>query len=105
MLRFTDRFMAENRNQLTGYDASEGALYVLFAAVLCLSHASPRILAVDNLDQALNPRLATRLTQRLAPLLRAKSKDRQLLIHHAQPRRAGRLGPAGRRDTAVCGWP
>src|SRR6185369_16016199 len=36
VVRFTDRFMAENRNVLTGYDASEGALYVLFAAVLAL---------------------------------------------------------------------
>ena len=57
VLKFTDRFMKKSRNALTGYDASEGALYVLFAAVLCLAEAAPRLLAVDNLDQALNPRL------------------------------------------------
>lgn len=34
VLKFTDRFMASPRNTLTAADASEGALYVLFAAVL-----------------------------------------------------------------------
>jgi energy-coupling factor transporter ATP-binding protein EcfA2 len=30
VLKFTDRFMKKSRNTLTAYDASEGALYVLF---------------------------------------------------------------------------
>ncbi|WP_308874480.1 hypothetical protein [Thiothrix subterranea] len=37
VLKFTDRFMKQNRNTLTAYDASEGALYILFCAILCLS--------------------------------------------------------------------
>ncbi|WP_295426774.1 AAA family ATPase [uncultured Thiodictyon sp.] len=85
VLRFTDRYMADGRNQLTGYDVSEGALYVLFAAVLCLSPSAPGLLAVDNLDQALNPRLAARLTERLAVWLKAKSPDRQLLFTTHNP--------------------
>jgi len=85
VLRFTDRFMVENRNQLTAYDASEGALYVLFSAILCLSPASPRLMAVDNLDQALNPRLITRLTERLSPWLKSRESSRQLLFTAHNP--------------------
>ncbi|HRE90244.1 MAG TPA: AAA family ATPase [Myxococcota bacterium] len=85
VLRFTDRFMATSRNTLTAYDASEGALYVLFAAVLCLSPHSPSIFAIDNLDSALNPRLVTRLVSRLSGWLRAASPERQLLFTAHNP--------------------
>lgn len=57
ILRFTDLYMVKDRNTLTAFDASEGALYILFAAVLALSPSAPAFLAIDNLDQALNPRL------------------------------------------------
>ncbi|HET7504529.1 MAG TPA: AAA family ATPase [Kofleriaceae bacterium] len=85
VLKFTDRFMAASRNTLTAYDASEGALYVLFVAVLCLSSASPSILAIDNLDSALNPRLVTRLVARLAEWLRLGGPNRQLLFTAHNP--------------------
>lgn len=85
VLKFTDRFMAPSRNTLTAYDASEGALYVLFAAVLALSPSSPPLFAIDNLDSALNPRLVTRLVARLAEWLRAASPDRQLLFTAHNP--------------------
>ncbi len=85
VLRFTDRFMASSRNTLTAADASEGALYVLFAAILCLSASSPPIFAIDNLDSALNPRLVTRLVGHLAAWLAATSPDRQLLFTAHNP--------------------
>ncbi len=85
VLKFTDRFMAPSRNTLTAADASEGALYVLFAAVLCLSPAAPSIFAIDNLDSALNPRLVTRLVSRLAGWLAAADPDRQLLFTAHNP--------------------
>jgi predicted ATPase len=85
VLLFTDRFMEAGRNALTAYDASEGALYVLFSAVLCLSPSSPRLFAVDNLDQALNPRLMARLASRLAGWLKAASSSRQLLFTAHNP--------------------
>jgi len=85
VLKFTDRFMAASRNTLTAYDASEGALYVLFAAVLCLSSASPSVFAIDNLDSALNPRLVTRLVARLDKWLRAGNPERQLLFTAHNP--------------------
>ncbi len=85
VLKFTDRFMASSRNTLTAADASEGALYVLFAAVLCLSPSSPPIFAIDNLDSALNPRLVTRLVGHLAAWLSAANPDRQLLFTAHNP--------------------
>lgn len=85
VMKFTDRFMAPSRNTLTAYDASEGALYVLFAAVLCLSPAAPSVLAIDNLDSALNPRLVTRLVARLVEWLRAGNSERQLLFTAHNP--------------------
>lgn len=85
VLKFTDRFMASSRNTLTATDASEGALYVLFAAVLCLSPTSPSIFAIDNLDSALNPRLVTRLVGHLAAWLAATDPNRQLLFTAHNP--------------------
>jgi len=85
VLKFTDRFMKKSRNSLTAYDASEGALYVLFCAILCLSPQAPKIFAIDNLDQALNPRLVTRLTSKLGTWLNHADKGRQLLFTAHNP--------------------
>jgi len=85
VLKFTDRFMEASRNTLTAYDASEGALYVLFSALLCLSPWSPRLFAIDNLDQALNPRLMAKLAGRLAGWLRAGGSSKQLLFTAHNP--------------------
>ncbi|MBC2680359.1 AAA family ATPase [Pseudomonas baltica] len=85
MLKFTDRFMNKSRNELTAYDASEGALYVLFCAALCLLPQAPKILAIDNLDQALNPRLLSKLTARLSNWLIHNDPDRQLLFTAHNP--------------------
>ncbi len=63
VLRFTDRYMSKNRNVLSAYDASEGALYILFVALLCNLKSGPACFAIDNIDQALNPRLVQRLMQ------------------------------------------
>lgn len=84
ILRFRDRFMADGRNILSGYDASEGALYVLFMMVLVHHPESPHVLAVDNFDHALNPRLAKALTRKLCEWTAAR-QDRQLLLTSHNP--------------------
>lgn len=85
MLKFTDRHMNHSRNELTAYDASEGALYILFSAMLCLLPQAPRILAIDNIDQALNPRLLARLSAHLSSWLTHNGPDRQLLFTAHNP--------------------
>lgn len=84
ILRFRDRFMADGRNYLSGYDASEGALYVLFMTVLVHHTQSPPVLAVDNFDHALNLRLAKALTRKLCAWTTAR-QDRQLLLTSHNP--------------------
>jgi predicted ATPase len=66
VLLFRDRFMADRRNLLSAYDSSEGALYILFAAILATHIDSPGLLAIDNFDATLNPRLVRALTAKLA---------------------------------------
>lgn len=86
VVAFTDRFMAEGRNVLSGYDASEGALYVLFLAVLAAHPQAPSMMAIDNADHGLNPGLAQRLMQSFAEWILADTKcERQILITSHNP--------------------
>jgi energy-coupling factor transporter ATP-binding protein EcfA2 len=84
VLHVIDRFMAEGRNVLTGYDASEGALYVLFSAILAIHPRAPRVLGIDNVDQALNPRLARALMEQLCSWV-LPQPDKQLLLTTHNP--------------------
>lgn len=85
VIQFADRFMGKGRNVLTGYDASEGALYILFCAVLALHSKAPLCLAIDNVDQALNPRLATRLMRALCTWTGRTDSERQWLLTAHNP--------------------
>jgi hypothetical protein len=85
VLRFGDRFMAEGRNVLTGYDASEGALYVLFNAVLAAHPAVPPVFAVDNFDHGLNPRLARSLMANFCAWSLQAPTPRQVLLTTHNP--------------------
>ncbi|MFO0710805.1 MAG: AAA family ATPase [Sandaracinus sp.] len=82
VIEFTDRHMLKARNRLTGYDASEGALYVLFYAALALHPQAPSCLAVDNLDQALNPRLAQRVAQSICEWTKLGGAKQWLVTAH-----------------------
>ena len=62
VIQFADRYMKASA-QFTGYDASEGALYVLFMLALAMHPQAPSIFAVDSFDHALNPRLAKKMIQ------------------------------------------
>lgn len=83
VVEFQDRFMSKGRNTLSGYDASEGALYLLFMLVLAAHSQSPRVFAVDNFDQALNPRTGRELTR--AFIRNAMAVDRQVLLTTHNP--------------------
>lgn len=80
MLCFTDRHMRRGRNTLTGHDASEGVLYLLFMGVLAIHDQAPAWLAVDNLDQALNPLLVQRLLRWLCKIVLDDERERCLLF-------------------------
>ena len=82
VLRFRDRFMKKGRNTLSAFDASEGALYVLFLLTLVAHEQAPRLFAVDNFDHALHPRLATRLTRMVVDQLLEDGSRQMLLTTH-----------------------
>jgi energy-coupling factor transporter ATP-binding protein EcfA2 len=82
VLRFEDRYMAPSRNTLSAYDASEGALYVLFLLALSAHPHAPPTFAVDNFDTALHPRLARALTRLVADQLISEGRRQVLLTTH-----------------------
>ncbi len=85
VIRFRDKFMRDGRNGLSGYDASEGALYVLFLAVISGHPKSPRLCAVDNADHGLNPRLARSLMEHLCRWYLEAEEPRQILLTTHNP--------------------
>lgn len=85
VIRFVDKFMKEKRNVLSGYDASEGALYILFLAVLATHPQAPLFFAVDNADHGLNPQLATNLMKALATWVAEGESTRQVLLTSHNP--------------------
>jgi predicted ATPase len=76
--------MRKERNTLSAYDASEGALYVLFLLALASHDRAPRVFAIDNFDQALHPRLAQALTRLVSDQI-AKDGTRQVLATTHSP--------------------
>jgi hypothetical protein len=82
VLQFRDRFMRKDRQVVSGYDASEGAVLVLFLMVLCLSPEAPPIFAVDNIDHGLNPRLARTLMAQAVRWLLAGPRQALFTAHN-----------------------
>jgi len=80
VIRFVDKYMTEGRNELSGYDVSEGALYVLFLTVLVILPESPVFCAIDNADYGLNPLLAKQLFNHLSRWMIDHTESNQLLI-------------------------
>jgi energy-coupling factor transporter ATP-binding protein EcfA2 len=85
VIRFVDKYMAPGRNILSGYDASEGALYILFLAVIAAHVRSPLFCAIDNADHGLNPGLATALTKCFSDWILSANDDRQVLMTSHNP--------------------
>jgi len=85
VVKFVDRYMKDGRNILSGYDASEGALYILFLAVLAAHPEAPLFCAVDNADHGLNPGLAKALMEKFADWVLKSKPQRQILITSHNP--------------------
>lgn len=85
VIMFKDRYMRPDRNILSGYDASEGALYILFLAVLAAHTKAPSFFAIDNADHGLNPGLAKDLFRRFSDWVTQNSDHRQVLMTSHNP--------------------
>ena len=82
---FWDRYMREGRNQLVAYDASEGALYVLFLMILAAHPNAPPVFGIDNFDTAMHPRLARAVTRVLCKDMLDAKQSRQVLLTTHNP--------------------
>ncbi|MFS8065999.1 MAG: AAA family ATPase, partial [Byssovorax sp.] len=82
VIRFVDRRMMPGRNVVSAFDASEGALYVLFALTLLFHPRGPRLFGVEGLDHALHPRLARALVRTLGEHVSAQQKQILLTTHN-----------------------
>jgi len=83
ILRFGDRYMPKKRNTISAYDASEGALYLIFLAILLLHPESPNFFAVDNFDNTMHPAMAREAVKKLADCI--EDEDKQVLLTTHNP--------------------
>lgn len=70
---FIDEFMHSSRNRLSVYDSSEGTLFLLFSAIILAHPMAPKIFALDNVDNALNPRLTRKLIEQIIKVCKSNS--------------------------------
>lgn len=82
-LAIRDRFSAKKAFNLNQWSANEGFLYILFYHTVILSQYTPSFFAIENIETALNPRLATETMRQVVQL--AKEKDKQLLVSTHSP--------------------
>ena len=76
---------SKEKNILSACEASEGALYALFLAVIAGHKAGPPLCAVDNADHSLNPRLARALMECLCRWYMAMEEPHQILLTTHNP--------------------
>lgn len=81
IIEFSDRFM-KDAARFTGYDASEGALYILFMLCLAMHPKAPAVFAIDSFDHALNPRLARKITKVFCQQIKNHKKHVFLTTHN-----------------------
>jgi AAA15 family ATPase/GTPase len=75
--------MAESKNTFSIENANEGALHILFYLALLISDKTPPFFAIDNIENALNPKLCRELVKNL--VLLSKENDKQSLITTHNP--------------------
>jgi predicted ATPase len=74
-LRIRDRWLSDDAPFFDQRSANEGFLYLLFYFTLMLSPRTPRFFAIDNIDNALNPKLCAELMRQITVLAAEKGKQ------------------------------
>jgi len=81
-LGIKDRWLVDNLAVFDQRSANEGFLYLLFYFTLFLSRQTPAFFAVDNLENALNPKLCAELMRTLTGLARENDKQAIFTTHN-----------------------
>ena len=82
-LYFKDKFLMKQENIFSAENANEGVLHILFYLALFISHKTPSLFAIDNIESHLNPHLCTELMRVICKL--AKKTNKQALITTHNP--------------------
>ncbi len=82
-IQLQDRYIAEeNQTFFDQRNANEGFLFLLFYMSLFVSQYTPKFFAIDNIDNALNPRLCRDLMLRFNTLSKEYGKQAIVTTHN-----------------------
>ena len=82
-LTIEDRFLEDGLQYITQRSANEGFLFLLFYFSLFISEYTPKFFAIDNIENALNPKLCRKLMTTLYTL--AEKHDKQVIFTTHNP--------------------
>jgi AAA15 family ATPase/GTPase len=80
-LEIQDRYL-DTEKPIDHYSANEGFLFLLFYLTLMSIHDTPRFLAIDNIETALNPRLCTEIMKAVVELSEQMGKQVIITTHN-----------------------
>ena len=82
-IKIRDKFLEDGFQYIDQRSANEGFLYLLFYFTLFISDLTTVFFAIDNIDNAMNPKLGRELIKILAKL--AKEHDKQAILTTHNP--------------------
>ena len=82
-IKIKDQYLEEGLQYFDQRSANEGFLYLLFYLTLFISDETPKFFAIDNIDNAMNPKLGSQLIKLLAEL--AQEHDKQVILTTHNP--------------------
>ena len=84
-IKIKDRNLEEGLQYFDQRSANEGFLYLLFYLTLFISDETPKFFAIDNIDNAMNPKLGSELIKVLAKLSKKEEHDKQVILTTHNP--------------------
>jgi hypothetical protein len=81
-IRIKDNYLQPDLSYFDQRSANEGFLYLLFYFTLFISDETPSFFAIDNIDNAMNPKLGRHLVKTLAELAQKHQKQAILTTHN-----------------------
>jgi predicted ATPase len=82
-IQIKDRYLDKELPYFNQRSSNEGFLFLMFYFALFISDDTPKFFAIDNIENALNPKLCTKLIQELVEL--AKKYDKQVIFTTHNP--------------------
>ncbi len=81
-IKIKDQYLEDGLQYFDQRSANEGFLYLLFYLTLFISNYTPKFFAIDNIDNAMNPKLGRELIKILAKLAKEHEKQTILTTHN-----------------------